>query len=272
MTRTRAVLGSLDATFRSAQVTGNEREFSSHAGAIVGAEALEKKVTELLRTAVALDRFEVIRIGSLLIVRLPLNGIFAQRTADPLPGMPALLNRLARIVGDPIPGLRNEVEIIQHPDGVPSNRAESLPMARGGVLARSLAARGIPETDLAHGLVRGDSSRWSSSSASCRPGEPHRVRPAVDRRAVMRRLGHPTSHDTSANRRWLMTFTDLTALMLVFFVLLFSMSELDTDKWRSAVAAFNLRFNVQVSDESPRPGRRERLAYPARGSDGTCPI
>ena len=158
VTRTRAVLGSLDATFRSAQVTGKEREFSSHAGAIVGGEALEKKVTELLRTAVSLDRFEVIRIGSLLIVRLPLNGIFARGTADPLPGMPALLNRLARIVGDPVPGLRNEVEIILHPDGVPSNRAESLPMARGGVLARSLAARGIPETDLAVGLVRGDSS------------------------------------------------------------------------------------------------------------------
>ena len=85
----------------------------------------------------------------------------------------------------------------------------------------------------------------------------------------MRRLGHPTSHDTSANRRWLMTFTDLTALMLVFFVLLFSMSELDTDKWRSAVAAFNLRFNVQVSDESPRPQADENvsLTQPVAATD-----
>lgn len=68
------------------------------------------------------------------------------------------------------------------------------------------------------------------------------------------------SIDTSGNRRWLMTFTDLTALMLVFFVLMFSMSELDTDKWRSAVAAFNLRFNVQVSDESPRPQADENVS------------
>ncbi len=66
-----------------------------------------------------------------------------------------------------------------------------------------------------------------------------------------------------------MTFTDLTALMLVFFVLMFSMSELDTDKWRSAVAAFNLRFNLQVSDESPRPQADENVSLtPARGSDG----
>lgn len=156
VTKTRAVLGSLDATFRSAQVTGNEREFASHAGAIVGAEALERKITELLRTAVALDRFEVIRIGSQLIVRLPLNNLFARDTADPLPGMPALLNRLTRIVGEPIPGLRNEIEVILHPAGDRTGASQSLPMARAGVLVRSLAARGIPKTGLAAGLIAGD--------------------------------------------------------------------------------------------------------------------
>jgi len=40
-----------------------------------------------------------------------------------------------------------------------------------------------------------------------------------------------TQHDEGSNQAWMITFADLVSLMLTFFVLLFSMSSLQTDKW-----------------------------------------
>lgn len=45
-------------------------------------------------------------------------------------------------------------------------------------------------------------------------------------------------------RRWLITFADLAAIMLAFFVLMFSMSEVDTHKWKSTVDALGRSFDV----------------------------
>ena len=40
-------------------------------------------------------------------------------------------------------------------------------------------------------------------------------------------------------RAWLVTFTDLTALLLAFFVMLFAMSNLKADKWSDMVSALS---------------------------------
>jgi len=47
---------------------------------------------------------------------------------------------------------------------------------------------------------------------------------------------------------WLLTFSDVTALMLTFFVLLYSMATPDADKWEEIADTFNAgleRFNVE---------------------------
>ena len=46
-------------------------------------------------------------------------------------------------------------------------------------------------------------------------------------------------HDSG--QAWLLTFTDLSALMLTFFVLLFSMSSIDDRQWQNLIDAFSSR-------------------------------
>ena len=43
---------------------------------------------------------------------------------------------------------------------------------------------------------------------------------------------------------WQCTFGDLMNLLLCFFVLLFSMSSIDAEKWKEVVASFNNTFSV----------------------------
>ncbi len=44
-------------------------------------------------------------------------------------------------------------------------------------------------------------------------------------------------------RAWLITFTDLVALMLTFFVLLYSMSQIEQPRWQNLVDAFSRRLD-----------------------------
>lgn len=48
--------------------------------------------------------------------------------------------------------------------------------------------------------------------------------------------------------RWLVTFADLSAVMVAFFVLMFSMSEVDVERWDGAAEALNRRFDVVAED------------------------
>ena len=59
-----------------------------------------------------------------------------------------------------------------------------------------------------------------------------------------------TKIDQTARDAWLVTFADLLALMLTFFVLLFSMSQVRLDAWESLVEAMTDRM-------SPRDEWRE---------------
>ena len=43
---------------------------------------------------------------------------------------------------------------------------------------------------------------------------------------------------------WMATFSDLMNLLLCFFVLLFAMSTVDTEKWQKLVASFSSSYNV----------------------------
>lgn len=52
-------------------------------------------------------------------------------------------------------------------------------------------------------------------------------------------------------RAWLVTFTDLTALLLAFFVMLFAMSNIKVDKWSDMVSALSQSLTPSSTEEVP---------------------
>ncbi len=60
----------------------------------------------------------------------------------------------------------------------------------------------------------------------------------------------PPSKPTS--RAWMITFADLMSLLLTFFVLLFSMSQVKLDAWHALVQALSKRLNPSVEWTDPR--------------------
>ena len=59
-----------------------------------------------------------------------------------------------------------------------------------------------------------------------------------------RHRGHDGGHENS--ERWLLTYADLITLLMVFFVVLYSMSSADSTKWKQISAALTQAFNVDV--------------------------
>ncbi len=58
---------------------------------------------------------------------------------------------------------------------------------------------------------------------------------------------------SGAGQAWLVTFTDLMALMLAFFVLLFSMSQIEQHKWQGLVEALASDLNTLRKVETFEP-------------------
>jgi chemotaxis protein MotB len=58
------------------------------------------------------------------------------------------------------------------------------------------------------------------------------------------RAGHDGGHENA--ERWLLTYADLITLLMVFFVVLYSMSSADSSKWQEVSLALQQAFNVGV--------------------------
>ena len=61
-------------------------------------------------------------------------------------------------------------------------------------------------------------------------------------------------HSFVQNHSWLLSFTDLMALMLAFFILVYSMSSLSMDQWSQFVAGVQDQDDMQ---DSTRPGETD---------------
>jgi chemotaxis protein MotB len=59
-----------------------------------------------------------------------------------------------------------------------------------------------------------------------------------------RHAGHGAEHGNA--ERWLLTYADLITLLMVFFVVLYSMSSADTEKFKRISAALEQAFNIDV--------------------------
>ncbi len=75
--RTRAVLGSLAATFNVSDPDGQSRTLGSFVGHLEAVADLESEITGLLRTLVGFGNFELIRTGTLLSTSIDNNVLFA---------------------------------------------------------------------------------------------------------------------------------------------------------------------------------------------------
>ena len=60
------------------------------------------------------------------------------------------------------------------------------------------------------------------------------------------------------NQRWLITFADLAAVLLAFFVMMFAMAEVDTDRWEGAVDALSRRAYLQNEEALASRPQAER--------------
>jgi chemotaxis protein MotB len=70
---------------------------------------------------------------------------------------------------------------------------------------------------------------------------------------VMEPAAYGAGQQSGTSSAWIITFTDLAALMLTFFVLQFSMSKVDEVKWQNLLDSFQLRLTTQQQDVAPLP-------------------
>lgn len=59
--------------------------------------------------------------------------------------------------------------------------------------------------------------------------------------------------------QWLVTFADLAAVLVAFFVLMFSMSEVDTDRWNGAVDALDRQFDLTREADKAKPAAEQNI-------------
>ncbi len=69
---------------------------------------------------------------------------------------------------------------------------------------------------------------------------------------------NPNARCVGGSQRWLITFADLAAVLLAFFVMMFAMAEVDTDRWDGAVSALSRRLYVQSEEALASRPQAER--------------
>lgn len=76
-------------------------------------------------------------------------------------------------------------------------------------------------------------------------------------------VGRPMASDrkkpAGQHAQWLVTFADLAAVLVAFFVLMFSMSEVDTDRWNGAVDVLDRQFDVTREAEKAKPAAAQNI-------------
>lgn len=84
-------------------------------------------------------------------------------------------------------------------------------------------------------------------------------------------IGRPilggANRDGRRGPQWLITFADLAAVLVAFFVLMFSMSEVDTDRWNGAVDSFDREFDISQEAKRAKPTAQVNITQ-LREEDG----
>lgn len=158
-TKTRAVLGSLNATFNISKPTGRQHEFSSFVGKVSASEKLHAETSELLKTLFGVDQYKLIRFGNVIVIDMKTRGFFAAETT-PTPRLLVFASRLADSVNPPPPGveLLTEVTVRRGLGPLKNTDPKDLDLAarRSGTIVRAFERSGFAGEQLTAGIAAGD--------------------------------------------------------------------------------------------------------------------
>lgn len=161
-TKTRAVLGSLNATFNISNPAGPEHEFGSFVGKVGASQRIEEEAGDLLRTLFSVDQFKLIRVGNVIVVDLQTRGLFADG-ATPKPKLLIFATRLADAVLPPPRNVKINTEVTVHygPESLGDVAPDTLGLTtrRAGAVIRVFERSGFDEDRLTTGISGGDRRR-----------------------------------------------------------------------------------------------------------------
>jgi hypothetical protein len=157
--RTRAVLGSLAATFNVSDPDGNSRTLGSCVGHVQAVDDLERDITGLLRTLVGFGSFELIRTGNLLSTSID-NDILYADNASASEALKNLVEPVAGLLAEASGEVTIETTAYARPAGgkVVGARRAAIKMAAGraGTAVRTFTEFGVLPGQLVVALEDGD--------------------------------------------------------------------------------------------------------------------
>ncbi|MBT5415683.1 MAG: hypothetical protein HOH66_00520 [Rhodospirillaceae bacterium] len=159
-TKTKAVVGSLTATFRADIGKGTGIDIPSMPSALddfLAAQAFQNDVSNLFHAVIPLSEVQVSRPGELMTVIIPVASLFETASDAIRESRLSLVERIARALDTAPEGTRYDVEfVVGSPSPVDGNTAPPvLGLARAAAFARALEAAGAPGSSLGVGLKPG---------------------------------------------------------------------------------------------------------------------
>lgn len=157
--RTRAVLGSLAATFNVSDPYGQSRTLGSFVGHLDAVADLEREITGLLRTLVGFGSFELIRTGNLLSTSIDNDVLFVDG-ASASQNLRNIVEPAAALLAAASDDVTIEMTVYARPSGgkVIGARSPAIEAAatRAAVVVRTFAEFGVTATQLVVALEDGD--------------------------------------------------------------------------------------------------------------------
>lgn len=158
-TKTRAILGSLHATFNIGNPSGREHEFGSFVGKVGAARNIHAEAQRLLRTLFGVGRYELIRLGNVVVLDIDADALFKD-SALPAPALLVFTSTLASNVLPPPPGTQLKLEVTTFRgtgalDAVDPKRI-ALDTRRAGTVVRGFERVGFDAGDLVAGIAPGN--------------------------------------------------------------------------------------------------------------------
>jgi hypothetical protein len=157
--RTRAVLGSLAATFNVSDPYGQSRTLGSFVGHLDAVADLEQEITGLLRTLVGFGSFELIRTGNLLSTSIDNDVLFVDG-ASASQNLRALAEPAAALLAAASDDVTIEMAAYARPSGGKVIGARSVAIeaaaTRAALVVRTFAEFGVTAAQLVVALEDGD--------------------------------------------------------------------------------------------------------------------
>lgn len=149
--RSKAVSGSLNETFAAdGKPADKSLTLISSQGNVLADAAFLSRLGDLIRTELAFAQVKDVQPGRLMAVTMPADSIFIPGREAINPLRRPIIDRVAKALVDPSPGVRYDVDIL-----VGKGTADDLVLGRSAFLADVFAKAGAPARSIAAGIEQG---------------------------------------------------------------------------------------------------------------------